>query len=260
MSVVRYSNIEKALEFYRSGGIVLAVGSLPEASDRASSGDSKLQSMVDEIFGNADFNQMDSTQIHFNKNAAGGNGIFLKNPVEVKRVISGLFTPDFKIENGSGTPYILHRKAGHRDLYFVYGLPKGTECFFRTKGKVELWNPWDGTVTETAVSSSTNEGTILKLPLDENQTQLLVFSSGEPKIANQSAHENVKTEVIEIGNEWEFELKPTLDNKYGDYRLPALDAKIGAEVWEMKFAPETNLSKDWQNPSFNGSNWQATDV
>ncbi|MBE0655414.1 MAG: hypothetical protein IH594_16555 [Bacteroidales bacterium] len=260
MSVVRYSTIEKALEFFRTGGIVLAVGSLPEASDRAGSGDSKLQSMVDEIFGNADFSQMDSTQIHFNKNAAGGNGIFLNNPVELNRVISGLFTPDFKIEKGSGTPYILHRKAGHRDLYFVYGLPKGTECFFRTKGKVELWNPWDGTVTEIAVSSVTDEGTLLKLPLDENQPQLLVFSSGEPKIADLSTNENIKAEVIEIGNEWEFELKPTLDNKYGDYRLPAFDAKVGAEVWEMKFTPETNLSRHWQNPSFNDSTWLATYV
>jgi hypothetical protein len=94
MSAVRYSTIEKALEFYRSGGIVLAVGGLPETSDRAGSNDNKLPSMIDEIFGNADFNQMDSAQIHFNKNAAGGNGIFMKHPVEVKRVISGLFTPE----------------------------------------------------------------------------------------------------------------------------------------------------------------------
>jgi hypothetical protein len=30
MSAVRYSTIEKALEFYRSGGIVLAVGHFPK--------------------------------------------------------------------------------------------------------------------------------------------------------------------------------------------------------------------------------------
>jgi len=260
MSAVRFSTVEKALEFYRSGGIVLAVGILPEASDRVGSNDNELQLMIDEIFGNADFNQMDSTQIHLNKNAAGGNGIFLKNTLEVKRVISGLFTPDFKIEKGSGTPHILHRKAGPRDLYFVYGLPKGTECFFRTKGKVELWNPWDGTVAEITASSVTNEGTILKLPLDENQPQLLVFSSGEPKIENPSDSENIKTEVIEIDNEWEFELKPTLDNKYGDYRLPAFDGKIGVEVLKMKFAPESNSSEIWKNFSFDDSNWQTADV
>jgi len=260
MSAVRFSNIEKALEFYRSGGIVLAVGSLPEASDRAGSDDPKLQTMLDEIFGNVDFAGMDSTQIHFNKNAAGGNGIFLKNPLEVKRVISGLFSPDFKIEKGSGTPYILHRKAGQRDLYFVYGLPKGTECFFRTKGKVELWNPWNGTVAEIAASSVTNQGTILKLPMAENQPQLLVFSSGEPKVENQSETENIKSEIVEIDNEWEFELKPTLDNKYGDYRLPAFDAKLGVEMWKMKFAPESNTSEKWQNPSFNDSKWQTADV
>lgn len=260
MSAVRLSTIEKALEFYRMGGIVLAVGCLPEASERAGSNDPKLQAMVDEIFGKADFNQMDSAQIHVNKNAAGGNGIFLKNPLEVKRVISGLFTADFKIENGNGTPYVLHRKTGQRDLYFVYGLPKGTECFFRVKGKVELWNPWDGTVSEIAVSSVTGEGTLLKLPMAGNQPQLLVFSSGEPKMANPSQTENVKTEIVEIDNEWEFELKPTLDNKYGDYRLPAFDAKLGVEVWKMKFAPESNSSANWQNPSFDDSNLQTAEV
>lgn len=260
MSAVRFSTIEKALEFYRSGGIVLAVGRLPEASDRAGSNDSKLQSMIDELFGNADFNQMDSSQIHFNKNAAGGKGIFLKNPLGVKRVISGLFTPDFKIENGTGTPYILHRKAGHRDLYLVYGLVKGTECFFRAKGKVELWNPWNGTVAEIAVSSVSEEGTLLKLPLDENQPQLLVFSNGEPKIVNPSETKNIKTEIVEIDSEWEFELKPMLDNKYGDYRLPAFDAKLGVEAWKMKFATENDESENWQNPTFDDSNWQTADV
>lgn len=260
MSAVRYTTIEKALEFYRSGGIVLAVGSLPEASERAGSSDSQLNAMIDEIFGSVDFSEIDSTKIHSNKNAAGGNGIFLKNPKEVKRVVSGLFTPDFKIENGSGTPYILHRRAGQRDLYFVYGLPKGTECFFRTKGKAELWNPWNGTVTDVAVSSVTGDGTLLKLPLDENQPQLLVFSSGEPKMANASEAGNEKAEVLEIDNEWEFELKPSLDNKYGDFRLPVFDGKIGVEVWKMKFATEKNSATDWQNPTFDDSNWQTADV
>jgi hypothetical protein len=175
------------------------------------------------------------------------------NPMEAKKVISGLFTPDFKIEKGKGTPYILHRKAGFRDIYFVYGLPKGTECFFRASGRVELWNPWDGSVTEIAVSSVTSEGTLLKLPLDENQPQLLVFSSGEPKVANttDAETENIKAEVVEIDNEWEFELKPTLDNKYGDYRLPAFDGKLGVEVWKMKFTPETDGNSNWQSPEFN---------
>jgi hypothetical protein len=260
MSAVRHSTAQKALEFYRSGGNVLAVGSFPEASDRVGSNDNELQMMIDEIFGDADYNQMDSTQIHVNKNAAGGKGIFLKNPVDVKQAISGLFIPDFKIVNGEGTPYILHRKIGQRDLYFIYGLPKGTECFFRAKGKVELWNPWNGTVEEIAVSSVTADGTVLKLPVDENQPQLLVFSNGVSKMVNSSENKNIKAEVIEIDNDWEFEIKPTLDNKYGDYRLPAFDGKLGVEVWEMKFSPETDGNPGWQFPEYDDDNWQTAEV
>ncbi|MEI6817812.1 MAG: sugar phosphate nucleotidyltransferase, partial [Bacteroidota bacterium] len=49
MSAVRYSTIEKALDFYRSGGIVLAVGALPEASDRVGGKDEKLQAILGEM-------------------------------------------------------------------------------------------------------------------------------------------------------------------------------------------------------------------
>jgi hypothetical protein len=260
MSAVRYSTIEKALEFYRSGGIVLAVGALPEVSDRIGGNDTQMNTILQEIFGTISPAQYDSAKVSIRENKAGGKGIFIKNPMEAKKVISGLFTPDFKIENGDGTPYVLHRKAGFRDIYFVYGLPKGTVCFFRTKGKVELWNTWDGSVSDVSVSSVTEEGTLLKLPMDENQPQLLVFSSGEPKIANLSETEKVNTEVIEIDNEWEFELKPTLDNKYGDYRLPAFDGKLGVEVWKMKFTPETDDNSNWKSPEFDDDNWQTAEV
>ena len=63
-----------------------------------------------------------------------------------------------------------------------------------------------------------------------------------------------------IDNNWEFELKPTLDNKYGDYRLPAFDGKLGVEVWKMKFAEETMPSPGWQNPDFDDSNWMTASV
>jgi len=260
MSAVSYSTIEKALDFYRSGGIVVAAGALPEVSDRIGGNDSQIKTILNEIFGSISPEQSDSSKVHIRENEAGGKGIFILNPLEIKEVISNLFTLDFSIKEGDGKPYILHRKAGPRDIYFVYGLPEGTESFFRAKGKVELWNPWDGTVTEIAVSDVTAEGTLLKLPLDENQPQLLVFSTGEPMIVNKSEIKNEITEVVEFDDEWEFELKPTLDNKYGDYRLPAFNGKLGAEALKMKFTLETGSNLDWQFPEFDDSNWQTAVV
>ena len=50
MKAVRHSTLQKALEFRRAGGIVVALGALPEASDRMGRDDPEVVSMVKEIF------------------------------------------------------------------------------------------------------------------------------------------------------------------------------------------------------------------
>jgi hypothetical protein len=50
MKAVRHSTLQKALEFHRSGGVVLALGSLPEASDRVGRDDPEVGAMVREMF------------------------------------------------------------------------------------------------------------------------------------------------------------------------------------------------------------------
>jgi len=162
--------------------------------------------------------------------------------------------------SGNTASNILHRKAGERDLYFVYGVPKGTKCLFRCSGKVELWNPWDGEVQPLKVSAVSETGTTIELPLEKNEPQLIVFSPGKPEIEKASAESKKKTDSLIIDNNWEFELKPTLDNKYGDYRLPAFDGKLGVEVWKMKYADETALNPDWQNPDLDDSRWTTATV
>jgi len=50
MKAIRYSSIKKALDFYRAGGMVIAMGNLPEASDRVGSDDPELNDILQEIF------------------------------------------------------------------------------------------------------------------------------------------------------------------------------------------------------------------
>ncbi|HEX5635747.1 MAG TPA: glycosyl hydrolase, partial [Gammaproteobacteria bacterium] len=123
MSAVRYSTIEKALDFYRSGGIVIAVGALPEVSDRVGGNDEQLQAMIGEMFGITSADKLDTTKTYSRKSASGGTGIFIYHPLEVKNVVASLIQPDFKVLSGNHPSNILHRKVGERDLYFVYGLP-----------------------------------------------------------------------------------------------------------------------------------------
>jgi len=255
LAAVRYSTIEKALAFYRAGGIVMAVGSLPEVSDRVGGNDSKLQQMIQEMFGTTYSQKNDSGKTYLQKNKAGGTGLFIPSFKNAAGEISKLIEPDFKTVSGTFNPNIQHRKLGNRDLYFIYNVPKGTTCFFRATGKAELWNPWDGSTKPLKVAGVSSTGTTINLPLEKNEAQLIVFSPGKAEIETTSGIANVET--IALGDNWEFEIKPTLDNKYGDYSLPAYDGKVGVELWKMKFAPETESTL---KNNVSDSSWQTASV
>jgi hypothetical protein len=68
LSAVRYSTIEKVLAFYRAGGIVLAVASLPDASDRVGGAYPKLQAMIQEMFGTIYLEKIDTAKTYLQKN------------------------------------------------------------------------------------------------------------------------------------------------------------------------------------------------
>ena len=259
LSAVRYSTVEKALEFFRSGGIVLAVGSLPEVSERIGGNDEQLQAMIKEMFGTTFSENHDTTVVYSQKSKSGGTGLFVHSPLEAKKIISNLIQPDFKVLSGNVVPGILHRKIGTRDLYFVYGLPKGTQCSFRVTGKVELWNPWNGTTKPLKVTSVSETGTTIALPLEKSEPQLIVFNPGKPELEKPASASSGKINTLILDNSWEFELKPTLDNHYGDYRLPAFDGKLGVEVWKMKFAEEKSAVQG-QNPALDDSQWATATV
>jgi hypothetical protein len=61
---------------------------------------------------------------------------------------------------------------------------------------------------------------------------------------------------IALDGQWEFELKPTMDNRYGDFRLPAYDKIIGAEARIFRHAVENGGAAKWQAPNFDDSRWE----
>jgi hypothetical protein len=61
---------------------------------------------------------------------------------------------------------------------------------------------------------------------------------------------------IALDGEWEFELKPTMDNRYGDFRLPATDKIIGPEARIFYHAVETGDADGWQEPDFDDTRWE----
>ena len=212
---------------FRAGGIVLAVGTLPGASDRAGSDDPEVDKIVKELFGVTTADRRAKGAAVPQRNPAGGLGLLVGNVDDLPSVVTRAISRDFISPSGQGKA--LHRRVGFRDVYMVMDVPVGDECSFRAKGKVELWDAWTGSVRELPVLRQTDEGTVLQIPVAPPRSSLIVFSPGNPRIDTESRAKKQPAEVhtLPMDGMWESELIPTMDNRWGDFEQPPTDEIIG---------------------------------
>jgi hypothetical protein len=261
MKAVRHLTIQKVLEFHQAGGIVIAMDCLPEANDRVGYDDPELHEMVKQVFGITAKDAIKELKIHSNN--SGGMGILTHTWDQTAKIINDAFPRDFvclsDLPEKSKT-YVLHRRIGKRDVYMVYGVPKGSECFFRSSGKVEFWDPWTGMTQPLDKIIQISDGTKVFMPLEQYEAQLIVFDSDDQTAISKNimviGDISDKSEIISLDGQWEFELKPTMDNTWGDYRLPAFDGMIGAEARIFKYMYEPPSHPNWQDPKLDDSEWK----
>ena len=217
MKAIRHSTLLKALEFRRAGGTVLAVGALPEVSDRIGRDDAEVTALVKELFPSG--------------------------PVQdvLKAVQEALPVLDY-----AGVGDVQHRKLGARDMYAIYNAPKDREVTFRATGKVELWDPWSGASRPLPVVAQTDSTTTLKLPLTEKEIQLIVFTPGKSEDGVRSAEGGTAKQEIVLEGEWAFELQPICDNRYGDFHWPPTSAQIGAEARQLWYCEGATTNGPWR--------------
>ena len=135
-----------------------------------------------------------------------------------------------------------HRRVGPRDVYLVMGAPRGSACSFHATGRAELWDPWTGQVRPLRVLACDAGRTTVQMPLEAYEAQIIVFTPGEspPVVSATSPTEIAESpEPLALDGDWEFELKPTMDNRWGDFRLPVTEPMIGAEARIFRYAEET---------------------
>jgi hypothetical protein len=236
LSAVRMSVMEKARAFAAAGGTVIALGELPTVSDRIGRYDPELGAIVRAMFLTPAGDSM------------AGRGIHLTDPLLLLRTVDNAVPRDIAWPADPAHPVqVLHRSIGKRDVYYVYGAKKGTEFRFRMRGKVELWDPWSGATRPLAVLDADQNGTRLLTPLTEYEPQIFVFSPGTPAIEKGPARPG-STTTIPLDGEWQFVLEPTLENQWGDYRLPAFTGAIGPEASAFLYKEETGQRQSWQLP------------
>ncbi|HPT22477.1 MAG TPA: glycosyl hydrolase, partial [Bacteroidales bacterium] len=257
MKAIRWSTVQKALSFFRNGGTVISVGSLPMSSDRAGSNDPQLDAAIKEIFGISAKETGSEKAPEKQVNRKKGTGIIVRDATELKTEIDKLLPRHV----ASDRPVkAMHRKIGTRDVYMVMGAAKDSYCTFRSGGNAELWDPWTGKTRPLFTKNDNKEVSEVKMPLDTNEAQIIVFShidkgmtATDIKRENNNTA-NVSSQMI-LDGDWEFELKPTMDNRWGDFRLPVTSQMIGAEARIFSYSKETSDATGWELSGFDDSKW-----
>lgn len=225
LSAVHLSSLEKARDFARAGGLVIAYGRLPEASDRAGRQDPQLDALLVELFGSCE-SESDLIESHPN----GGiscllHGAFAKVHEMIDETIERDVLPSAPLQ-------VLHRHLPDHDVYYLFNPseePLSTEVLFRSSGKPELWDPWTGSVLPLPPGNQQH------LEFNPRQALLVVFNTANPLCNAASSPAKLSTEPhsckrIPLDEIWEFSLEPTLDNRFGDFALPAADLHLGPEA------------------------------
>ncbi len=231
MDAARWSSLEKARAFSQAGGLVMAVGALPQASDRAGREDKELEGLVATTF---------------------APNHRLAKPGEVPPLVLAAFPPDTRADMPVRS---LHRRIGSRHVYMVMDAPKRSTVEFRAKGQAQCWDPWTGATRPLRVLGETPTGTRVQMPLEDYEAQIIVLSPGEPLLTDAQRSAPPRT-LLTLDGDWEFELKPTMDNRYGDFRLPATDKIIGPEARIFRHALESGDSSRWPAAGFDDTQWE----
>jgi len=234
MDAVRWESIAKAAAFAQAGGKVFAVGAIPSASDRAGRNDAKLAAMNDLAF-RADYR--------------------LERNDRAVNAIRGAFVQD--VRGLTQTVRALHRKVGPRDVYLVLGAGPGEAVEFRCRGAVELWDPWTGKVRPLRVVQQTRATTRVELPLEPYEAQVVVFTPQKKHVDPPRADKRPLLQKT-VSGPWTVAFLPTMDNTYGDFRLPATPAnrRIGVEARRFAWTRETpELAGTAMRPDTDDRGW-----
>jgi hypothetical protein len=284
MKTIRFGSLARSRDLAASGGTVVNIGYPPDACEKGR-GNGEFDVLRSSMFGGS--RAKASTTTLLQQYHRGGAVYHCDGNDSLSRLVTGLFPRDFEVVSRPAAaprtaPRVMHRRVGIYDVYAVYNLPQGSECFFRSKGNVELWNPWTGERRRLFVVHPSHDGTFVTLPLSQYDVQLIVFSPGNSDVLVESStlsgidsitamkgritlwgesavagpaaatvmykgqrhHLGAMLSSVQaartLGGEWEFEVQPALDNRWGDFHWPPTPALIGPEV--RRFAYRENVA------------------
>jgi len=247
MATVHFSTLLKARDFVRAGGVVIAYGRLPKASDHAGREDAELDGLLGEIFGSAD----DSVNLE-KSHHGGGRAFFIRQGYpEVLEVITASVSRDVV----SSVPLqALHRHLGDREVFYLFNPadhPVEARIRFRDTGSVEIWDAWTGQCEPVPSTEA--------MKFAAREARLLVMDTGKQPAASNGSMVEKRTEMAAtLDGAWDFELVPCLDNRFGDFSLPASTALLGAQARRFRYMDDMGSGEAWHTAGFDDSSWPET--
>lgn len=214
----------KVASFWRNGGVVIAVGTLPCNSPQ-NFPDAKVKSISREIFGE---DIVGGQTIRWHERGGRGSdksprhkrglGIYIPAGSEplLPKVIDAVLSPDFKTASATSPLRYAHYRKEGKEIYFVINdSPEDVDevAFFQADGAAEIWDAENGMVSEVASSVNDTETgmTKLALRLKGYGSAFFVFPrSKEPKrlAPTKEAFLSVQLVSIEQATGMPFVLRP----------------------------------------------------
>lgn len=248
MHAVRMPMIEKARDFVRAGGLVIAFGCLPVASDEQGRGDPRLMAMIGEILGSTE-SAGDLCRNH----PGGGTGRFIRSGYG--KVFDAIDSSMVRAVDTSVPLQVLRRRLDDQDVYFICNPAKKnvtSEIRFTAASRLEQWDAWTAAVT----------------PVPESNVVTATFGPGEARIFVSRRTKGLREESAATGiavsrterleGLWESIIHPSLDNRFGDFSLPATPGMLGPQARRFRYSDETCEDTVWMLPGFDDGSWPET--
>ncbi len=253
--VLEDGTVAKLAEFVEAGGRLVVLGAQPRLSDDAAGrGIEALGALI------ADDRvpRMDSAA-DLEKELDAASPVEAPVPTLVRRVgeATVVFVPA-AFPRATRT-----RETEHWFLADYEFDPTSYESPMRVKvrgvvGEPTLWQPFGGEKSRPN-STQTDEGVEVEIPFTDGPGVLLVWSglNGDESAAKSVAQAESGTEE-DLGEVWTVELEPTLDNRWGDFALPAGGGPLPTLRWEFHHRTENGedgRSEGWHRADLDDSGW-----